>query len=190
MIKTWISCAVASKVRRFRILPMPRKWKWVDLQIPLIWSWKVRYWSKITPRSRTLEDGDTCISPTRTDKSLQFCSKSGDRKIINSVLESFILIYFWSSTLEYQKYTMFNFLCQWFQRILTLKWNVELGVIRVNVIANIMVSKYRTKWKQIQTKFHWSQNWALWHPTQQTSKIRHNTINLNSLCTITKIWPN
>ena len=23
-------------------------------------------------------------------------------------------------------------------------------------------------------------------PTQQTSKIRHNTINLNSLCTITK----
>ena len=25
------------------------------------------------------------------------------------------------------------------------------------------------------------------YPTQQTSKIRHNTINLNSLCTITKI---
>ena len=43
---------------------------------------------------------------------------------------------------------MFNFVndSQW---ILTLKRNVKLGVIRVNVIANIMVSKYRTKWKQI-----------------------------------------
>ena len=91
VIKAWISCAVASKVRRFRFLPMPRKWKWVDLQIPLIWSWKVRYWFKTTPRSLTVEDGETCISPTLTDKSLKFCFKSGDRKIINSVLESFIL---------------------------------------------------------------------------------------------------
>ena len=41
---------------------------------------------------------------------------------------------------------------------LPLNEMLELGVIRVNVIANIMVSKYRTKWKQIQTKFHWSQD--------------------------------
>ena len=54
---------------------------------------------------RTLEDGETCISPTLTDKSLQFCFKSGNRKIINSALESLIFIYFGSSTLEYQKYT-------------------------------------------------------------------------------------
>ena len=45
---------------------------------------------KTTPRSRTLEDGKTCISPTRTDKSIIFCFNSGDRKIINSVLESLL----------------------------------------------------------------------------------------------------
>ena len=45
---------------------------------------------KTTPRSRTLEDGETCISPTLTDKSLKSCFKSGDRKIINYVLESLI----------------------------------------------------------------------------------------------------
>ena len=51
-----------------------------------------------------LEDGETCISPTLTDKSLKFCFKGGDRKIINFVFESLFLIYFLSSTLEYQKY--------------------------------------------------------------------------------------
>ena len=51
----------------------------------------MRYWSKTTPRSLTLEDGETCISPTLTDKSLKFCFKSGDQKIINSVLESLLL---------------------------------------------------------------------------------------------------
>ena len=30
-------------------------------------------------------------------------------------------------------------------------------------------------------KNHWSMNLALWHLTQHTSKIRHNTINLNYL---------
>ena len=44
----------------------------------------------MTPRSRTLQDGETYISPTRTDKSLKFCFKSGDWKIIKSVLESLI----------------------------------------------------------------------------------------------------
>ena len=48
---------------------------------------------KTTPRSRTLEDGETCISHTLTDKSLKFCFKSGDREIINSVLESLIFIF-------------------------------------------------------------------------------------------------
>ena len=55
-----------------------------------------RYWSKTTPRSLTLEDGDTqkdiCVSPTLIDKSLKFCFKSGDRKIIKSVLDSVIFI--------------------------------------------------------------------------------------------------
>ena len=46
---------------------------------------------KRAPRSHTLENGETSISPTRTDKSLKFCFKSGDRKIINSVLESLII---------------------------------------------------------------------------------------------------
>ena len=46
---------------------------------------------KTTPRSFTLEDGDTCVSPTLIDKLLKFCFKSGHRKIIKSVLESFIL---------------------------------------------------------------------------------------------------
>ena len=45
---------------------------------------------KTAPRSLILEDGETSISPTLTDKSLKFCFKSGDRKIINSVLESLI----------------------------------------------------------------------------------------------------
>ena len=45
---------------------------------------------KTTPRSLTLEYGNTCESPTLIDKSLKFCFKSGDRKIINSVLESLI----------------------------------------------------------------------------------------------------
>ena len=54
----------------------------------------MRYWSKTTPRPCTLEDGETCIFPTLTDKSLKFCFKSGDRKIINSVLESLIFYLF------------------------------------------------------------------------------------------------
>ena len=137
---------------------------------------KVRYWSKTTPMYLTIEDGDTCESPTLIDKSLKFCFKSGYREIIKSLLESLI---FHTRISEIHNVE----LSQLFQSILTFKWNVELGVIRVDVIANIMVSKCRTKWKQIQTKFHWSQNWVLWHPTQQTCKIRHNTINLNSLIT-------
>ena len=109
VIKAWISCAVASKVRKFRILPMPRKWKWVDLQIPLIWSWKVRYRSKTTPRSLTLENGETCISPTLTDKSLKFYFKSGDRKIINSVLDSLIFNLFLIIHTRISEIHMFNF---------------------------------------------------------------------------------
>ena len=48
---------------------------------------KARYWSKTTHMSLTLEDGDTCESSTLIDKSLKFCFKGGDRKIIKSVLE-------------------------------------------------------------------------------------------------------
>ena len=40
---------------------------------------------KNTPRSLTLEDGDTCVYPTLIDKSPKFCFKSGDQKIMNSV---------------------------------------------------------------------------------------------------------
>ena len=43
-----------------------------------------------TPMSLRLEDGDTCVSPTLIDKSLKLYFKSGDRKIINKVLESLI----------------------------------------------------------------------------------------------------
>ena len=60
---------------------------------------------KTTPGSLTIEDGDTCVSPTLIDKSLKFCFKSGDRKIINSVLESLIFNLFLIIHTRYQKYT-------------------------------------------------------------------------------------
>ena len=100
---------MASKVRSSEFFRCHARWKWVDLQIPLIWSWKVRYWSKTTPRSRTLEDGETCIFPTLTDKSLKFSFKSGDRKIINSVLESLIFNLFLIIHTRISEIHMFNF---------------------------------------------------------------------------------
>ena len=42
---------------------------------------------KTTTRSLTLEDGDTCEFPILIDKSLKFCFRSGDQKIINLVVE-------------------------------------------------------------------------------------------------------
>ena len=41
---------------------------------------------KNPPRSLTLEDGNTCESPTLIDKLLKFCFKSGDRKINKTML--------------------------------------------------------------------------------------------------------
>ena len=64
---------------------------------------------KTTPRSRTLEGGDTCIFSTLTDKSLKFCFKSGDRKIINSVLESLIFHLFLIVHTRKSEIHMFNF---------------------------------------------------------------------------------
>ena len=64
---------------------------------------------KTTPRSLTLEDGETCISPTLTDKSLKFCFKSGDRKIINSVLEWLIFNLFLIINTRISEIQMFNF---------------------------------------------------------------------------------
>ena len=87
----------------------------------------------------TIEDGDTCESPTLIDKSLKFCFKSGYREIIKSLLESLI---FHTRISEIHNVE----LSQLFQSILTFKWNVELGVIRVDVIANIIApsgSKYK-----------------------------------------------
>ena len=54
--------------------------------------------------SLTLEDGDTLI-----DKSLKFCFRNGDRRIINSVLELFILIYFLIIHTLMSEIHMFNF---------------------------------------------------------------------------------
>ena len=48
--------------------------------------------AKTIPRSFTFEDDTICISHTLIDKSVKFCFKSGDQKIINSVLESLILM--------------------------------------------------------------------------------------------------
>ena len=61
-----------------------------------------------TYRSLNLEDGETCISPTLTDKSLKFCFKSGDRKIINSVLESLIFHLFLIIHTRISEIHMFN----------------------------------------------------------------------------------
>ena len=65
--------------------------------------------SEILVRNDTLEDGDTCISPTLTDKSLKFCFKSGDRKIINSVLESLIFNLFLIIHTRISEIHMFKF---------------------------------------------------------------------------------
>ena len=62
----------------------------------------------MTPRSLTLEDGETYISHTLTDKSLKCCFKSGDRKIINSVLESLIFNLFWIIHTRISEIHMFN----------------------------------------------------------------------------------
>ena len=62
----------------------------------------------MTPRSLTLKDGDTCISHTLTDKSLKFCFKSGDRKIINLVLESLIRYLFLIIHTRISEIHMFN----------------------------------------------------------------------------------
>ena len=57
----------------------------------------------------TLEDGETCIFPILTDKSLKFCFKSGDRKIINSVLESLSFYLFLIIHTRISEIHMFNF---------------------------------------------------------------------------------
>ena len=57
----------------------------------------------------TLEDGNTCKSPALIDKSLKFCFKSGDRKIINSVLESLIFNLFLIIHTRISEIHMFNF---------------------------------------------------------------------------------
>ena len=62
-----------------------------------------------TLRSLTLEDGDNCVSPTLIDKSLKFCFKREDRKIINSVLESFIYNLFLIIHNRISEIHMFNF---------------------------------------------------------------------------------
>ena len=59
--------------------------------------------------SRTLEEGETCIYPTLTDKSLKICFKSGDRKIINSVLESLIFNLFLIIHTQISEIHVFNF---------------------------------------------------------------------------------
>ena len=64
---------------------------------------------KTTPRSLTLEDGETCISPTLTDKSLKFCFQSGDRKIRNSVLETLIFNLFLIIHTQISGIHVFNF---------------------------------------------------------------------------------
>ena len=69
----------------------------------------MRFWSKTTPRSLTLEDGDTCESPTRIDKSLKFCFQSRDQKIINSVLESLIFNLLLIIHTRISEIHMFNF---------------------------------------------------------------------------------
>ena len=66
---------------------------------------------KKTLMSLTLEDGDTCISPTLTDKSLKFCFKSGDRKIINLVLELLIFNLCLIIHTRISEIHMFNFVC-------------------------------------------------------------------------------
>ena len=62
-----------------------------------------------TPRSLTLEDGNTCESPTLIDKLLKFSFKSGDRKIINSGLESLIFNLFLIIHTRISEIHMFNF---------------------------------------------------------------------------------
>ena len=64
---------------------------------------------KTTPRSLTLDDGNTCKSPTLLDKSLKFCFKSGDRNIINSLLESLIFNIFLIIHTRISEIHMFNF---------------------------------------------------------------------------------
>ena len=59
--------------------------------------------------SLNLEDGDTCESPTLVDKSLKFSFKRGDRKIINSVLESLIFNLFLKIHTRISEIHMFNF---------------------------------------------------------------------------------
>ena len=59
--------------------------------------------------SLTLEDGNTCESPTLIDKSPKLGVKSGDRKIINSVLESLILNLFLIIHTRISEIHMFNF---------------------------------------------------------------------------------
>ena len=59
--------------------------------------------------SLTLEDGNTCESHTLIDKSLKFFFKSGDRKIINSALESLIYNLFLIMHTRISEIHMFNF---------------------------------------------------------------------------------
>ena len=65
--------------------------------------------SKTTTRSLTVENGGTCVSPTFIDKSLKFCFKRGDRKILNSVLELFIFNLFLIIHTLISEIDMFNF---------------------------------------------------------------------------------
>ena len=59
--------------------------------------------------SITLDNGDTCVSPTLIEKSLKFRFESGDRKILNSVLESLIFNLFLIIHTRISEMHMFNF---------------------------------------------------------------------------------
>ena len=107
---------------------------------------------KNTPRSFTLEDDNICVYPTLIDNSFKLCFKSGYRKISNSVLEWLIFNLFLIIHTLMSEIHIFNFVND--SKSLTFKLNVELGIISVDVISNIMVSKYCTKWKQIQIQLH------------------------------------
>ena len=63
------------------------KWKWVDLQILLMWASNKRQSSNIAPKSRTLDEDDIWLSPTLIDTPLKSVFNSGDLNIINSVFE-------------------------------------------------------------------------------------------------------
>ena len=74
------------------------------------------------------------ISPTLIDTPLKSVFNSGDLNIINSVFESlifslFLIIHTLMSEMQF---------CQRCQRFFTIKRDIELCVVRINMIANIV----------------------------------------------------